>query len=204
MFAEYVPHHSEWFDIVKRRVILFVIKLQDFAKECGVTDRAIQKHLVKYADELNGLYERKGPNGTWLSDAACDILRSKMKQQPIVVSDGSLARQAEELKAENVQLLKELHNVQTDIIELQRQNTKLIAENARISLLEADNEAKAQQLTDAEKSAQSANSKLSEATKAFEDKEQQLQAEIEQLRQQLESEKQRPLTLRERFFGRKN
>lgn len=183
---------------------LFVIKLQDFAKECGVTDRAIQKHLVKYADELNGLYERKGPNGTWLSDAACDILRSKMKQQPIVVSDGSLARQAEELKAENVQLLKELHNVQTDIIELQRQNTKLIAENARISLLEADNEAKAQQLTDAEKSAQSANLKLSEATKAFEDKEQQLQAEIEQLRQQLESEKQRPLTLRERFFGRKN
>lgn len=183
---------------------LFVIKLQDFAKECGVTDRAIQKHLVKYADELNGLYERKGPNGTWLSDAACDILRSKMKQQPIVVSDGSLARQAEELKAENVQLLKELHNVQTDIIELQRQNTKLIAENARISLLKADNEAKAQQLTDAEKSAQSANSKLSEATKAFEDKEQQLQAEIEQLRQQLESEKQRPLTLRERFFGRKN
>lgn len=183
---------------------LFVIKLQDFAKECGVTDRAIQKHLVKYADELNGLYERKGPNGTWLSDAACDVLRSKMKQQPIVVSDGSLARQAEELKAENVQLLKELHNVQTDIIELQRQNTKLIAENARISLLEADNEAKAQQLTDAEKSAQSANSKLSEATKAFEDKEQQLQAEIEQLRQQLESEKQRPLTLRERFFGRKN
>lgn len=183
---------------------LFVIKLQDFAKECGVTDRAIQKHLVKYADELNGLYERKGPNGTWLSDAACDVLRSKMKQQPIVVSDGSLARQAKELKAENVQLLKELHNVQTDIIELQRQNTKLIAENARISLLEADNEAKAQQLTDAEKSAQSANSKLSEATKAFEDKEQQLQAEIEQLRQQLESEKQRPLTLRERFFGRKN
>ena len=183
---------------------LFVIKLQDFAKECGVTDRAIQKHLVKYADELNGLYERKGPNGTWLSDAACDILRSKMKQQPIVVSDGSLARQAEELKAENVQLLKELHNVQTDIIELQRQNTKLIAENARISLLEADNETKAQQLTDAEKSAQSANLKLSEATKAFEDKEQQLQAEIEQLRQQLESEKQRPLTLRERFFGRKN
>ena len=43
-----------------------MIKLQDFAKECGVTDRAIQKHLVKYADELNGLYERKGPNGTCL------------------------------------------------------------------------------------------------------------------------------------------
>ena len=31
-----------------------------------------------------------------------------------------------------------------------------------------------------------------------------LQEAIEQLRQQLESEKQRPLTLRERFFGPKN
>lgn len=181
-----------------------MIKLQDFATQQNVTERQIYRLLQKYADELQGLYERRGQNGTWLTDEACEILHSKMRQQPVIVSDGSLARQAEELKAKNLELLEELHTVQADMIELQKQNTKLIAENARISLLEADNETKAQQLTDAEKSAQSANLKLSEATKAFEDKEQQLQAEIEQLRQQLESEKQRPLTLRERFFGRKN
>lgn len=161
-------------------------KLQDFAAQQNVTERQIYRLLQKYADELQGLYERRGQNGTWLTDEACEILHSKMRQQPVIVSDGSLARQAEELKAKNLELLEELHTVQADMIELQKQNTKLIAETARISLLEADNDVKTQKLA------------------AADDEKQQLQAEIMQLRQQLESEKQRPLTLRERFFGRKN
>lgn len=163
-----------------------MIKLQDFATQQNVTERQIYRLLQKYADELQGLYERRGQNGTWLTDEACEILHSKMRQQPVIVSDGSLARQAEELKAKNLELLEELHTVQADMIELQKQNTKLIAETARISLLEADNDVKTQKLA------------------AADDEKQQLQAEITQLRQQLESEKQRPLTLRERFFGRKN
>lgn len=163
-----------------------MIKLQDFAAQQNVTERQIYRLLQKYADELQGLYERRGQNGTWLTDEACEILHSKMRQQPVIVSDGSLARQAEELKAKNLELLEELHTVQADMIELQKQNTKLIAETARISLLEADNDVKTQKLA------------------AADDEKQQLQAEITQLRQQLESEKQRPLTLRERFFGRKN
>ena len=161
-------------------------KLQDLAAQQNVTERQIYRLLQKYADELQGLYERRGQNGTWLTDEACEILHSKMRQQPVIVSDGSLARQAEELKAKNLELLEELHTVQADMIELQKQNTKLIAETARISLLEADNDVKTQKLA------------------AADDEKQQLQAEITQLRQQLESEKQRPLTLRERFFGRKN
>lgn len=161
-------------------------KLQDFAAQQNVTERQIYRLLQKYADELQGLYERRGQNGTWLTDEACEILHSKMRQQPVIISDGSLARQAEELKAKNLELLEELHTVQADMIELQKQNTKLIAETSRISLLEADNDVKAQKLITAD------------------EEKQQLQAEIEQLRQQLEREKQRPLTLRERFFGRKN
>ena len=62
-----------------------MIKLQDFARQQGVTDRAIQKHLKTYAAELEGLFQRKGPNGTWLTDEACEILRSKMKQAPVTV-----------------------------------------------------------------------------------------------------------------------
>lgn len=108
----------------------------------------------------------------------------------------------EKSPAHTAGLFSFLHITQT--VALLNENKALIEKAGQIKLLEADNEAKAQKLADAEKSAQSANLKLSEATKAFEDKEQQLQAEIEQLRQQLESEKQRPLTLRERFFGRKN
>lgn len=75
-----------------------MIKLQDFARECGVTDRAIQKHLKTYADELEGLYQRKGPNGTWLTEEACEILRSKMRQNPIVIGDNEIYRKNEALQ----------------------------------------------------------------------------------------------------------
>ena len=78
-----------------------MIKLQDFARQMGVTDRAVQKHLRKYAAELEGLYQRKGPNGTWLTDEACEILRNKMRQQPMAVADA-------DMKAENDRLRREL------------------------------------------------------------------------------------------------
>ena len=62
-----------------------MLKLQDFSRQQGVSDRQIQRLLKKYEKELEGQFERKGPNGTWLTDEACDFLRGKMKQQPVAV-----------------------------------------------------------------------------------------------------------------------
>ena len=77
-----------------------MIKLQDFARRQGVTDRAIQKLIKKYADELEGLYQRKGPNGTWLTDEACEIIRSKMRLVPaaIIEPDGRVTELEERVK----------------------------------------------------------------------------------------------------------
>jgi len=74
-----------------------MIKLQDFARECGVTDRQIHRLLSKYEDEVTGHFERQGQNGTWLDEIACDILRSKMKKTPPAVSDQQTVREKEEL-----------------------------------------------------------------------------------------------------------
>lgn len=83
-------------------------KLQDFAREMGVTDRMIQKHLRKYATELEGHYERKGPNGTWLDDEAQDIIRSKMRQAPVAIfeEDPRVNRQQKEIEDLREQLKK--------------------------------------------------------------------------------------------------
>lgn len=81
-----------------------MIKLQEFARQQGVTDRAIQKHLKKYSAELDGLFERRGPNGTWLTDEACEILRSKMK-----TLQGELYDQSKDLK------IKELEDCIADL-----------------------------------------------------------------------------------------
>lgn len=89
-----------------------MIKLQDFARQCGVTDRAIQKHLKKYAAELEGLYQRKGPNGTWLSDEACEILLTKIKRQPAAILDPQTNSRLIELEAENKKLREMLDKAQ--------------------------------------------------------------------------------------------
>ena len=89
-----------------------MIKLQDFARQCGVTDRAIQKHLKTYAAELEGLYQRKGPNGTWLSDEACDILLTKIKRQPAMILDPQSNSRLTELEEENKRLREMLDKAQ--------------------------------------------------------------------------------------------
>lgn len=113
-----------------------MIKLQDFARECGVTDRQIQRLLKKYEGDLTGLFERKGSNGTWLTNEACEILRSKMKQQPIVVGDAETHRRVEDLLEENRNLLKALNGAKDRIIEMQGVQARLEAAEKETKLLE--------------------------------------------------------------------
>ena len=89
-----------------------MLKLQDFSKQQGVSDRQVQRLLKKYEKELEGLFERKGPNGTWLSDEACEILRSKMKTQQVAVyeEDPKVAL----LQQENEALRRQLDRANED------------------------------------------------------------------------------------------
>lgn len=128
-----------------------MIKLQDFARECGVTDRAIQKHLKNHEKNLEGHFERRGKNGTWLDQTAQDYIRSLMVQQPIVVGDAETHREVEELKEENRALLKALNGAKDRIIELQDTRLQLEAAERETKLLEgfvADAKAEIRTLTE--------------------------------------------------------
>lgn len=125
-----------------------MIKLQDFAVECGVTDRQVQRLLKKYEEDLTGHFERKGANGTWLDEEACQILRGRMKQQPIVVGDAETQREVERLKEEVLRLHEKLESTQDALraslqaqIELQGTQALLEASERRTEALEADLEA---------------------------------------------------------------
>lgn len=89
-----------------------MIKLQDFARQLGISDRMVQKHMNTYAAELEGHFERRGHNGTWLDETAQEIIRSKVKQQPVVFfdEDPRLAK----LEAENTELQRQLNAVNED------------------------------------------------------------------------------------------
>lgn len=128
-----------------------MIKLQDFARECGVTDRQIQRLLKKYEEELTGHFERKGPNGTWLDEEARQILRSRMKQQPIVVGDGEIYRRNADLEQEVKDLNAELKDAYKEQAQMLRQLGELrgvqarleASETARLALTEARDDFKA-------------------------------------------------------------
>lgn len=120
-----------------------MIKLQDFAAQQHVTDRQIQRLLKKYEKELDGLYQRQGPNGTWLTDEACEILRSKMKKSAIAVyePDPAVARLEAELE-EAKQLAKEywaqLKQKENTVSRLVEQNDEYRLQASSVRALEAE------------------------------------------------------------------
>lgn len=122
-----------------------LIKLHDFAVAHGVTDRAIQKHLQKYADELEPHVQRKGPDGTWLTDTAQDILRSKMKTNPVLIMDENNSA----IYEENKKLKEDLLTAYKRINEVAELNINLVTELGEQKLLAA-------RTTDAEKRASEA------------------------------------------------
>lgn len=186
-----------------------MIKLQDFAKQQGVTDRAIQKHLKTYAEELDGLYQRKGPNGTWLTDEACEILRSKMKQAPAPIVFEEDPR-VKELEAANKELQKQLNEANLNFQKYAANTAATLAEAnkqlqlaERASSLEAENSnlrtekcSLEQKIAEAEKASQKLSEELTGANKALED-------ENHLLKNELEVEKTRKLTFKERLLGKK-
>ena len=116
-----------------------MIKLQDFARECSVTDRQVQRLLKKYEDELTGLFERKGPNGTWFSDEACEILRSKMRQQPITIIESD--KRIDELQ-ERIRELEHLLSEKDKMLTFSQQATQE-AQNKVNLMLDEVNKVKA-------------------------------------------------------------
>lgn len=159
-----------------------MIKLQDFARECTVTDRQIQRLLKKYENECKGHFERRGSNGTWLDDECQKILKSKMKDKAIVLNDTLKQFQNQ---------IKELENkIERKDVIIERLQQR---EQDKDSLIE---NLKSEKLLIEEK-------KNSEITR-IEDQLYLEKQNRERLEKELEEERHRKLSLKERLFGRKD
>lgn len=188
------------------------VKVSDFARDAGVTSRAIQRHIQNLGQSLEGHIERRGPhNAIWMDEIAQELVRSRMDTTPPpVVSDSSLLD-------ENAALRDTLLKLQNQHIELQQRMielTALAAEAATSRKMLAAAEKKENDLqmelnTTREEAAAAANMASLEAAAAS--------ARIEELQKQveeanckaaamadaLEEEKGRKLSWRERLTGRK-
>lgn len=177
-----------------------VVKLGDFARECGVTDRAIQKHIKTLADKLDGHYERRGPNGTWLDEVAMDMIRGRMvTPPPPVVSDGRLTEENEKLRRALMELQTKYIAMQEKMIE----QAALVAEaemgKRLLQAAQADRDQKDQELQAERVRAEQAVMEAKEA----QEKAAEARAQAEAAAAALEAEKSRRLTLKERLTGRR-
>lgn len=136
-----------------------MIKLQDFAKQKGVTDRTIQYHLKKHKKELEGHYERRGSNGTWLDEYAIDYLSQFMKSNPVVLAEADQQKEIQELKDKLIkaqEINNELHAKYETMLE---KASKIDSERL---LLEKDIELKKKEKTLLEEKIEAQNQELKE------------------------------------------
>ena len=129
----------------------------------GVTDRAVQKHLQKYAAEFEGHVDRQGPSGTWLDDTAQEILRSKIKRQPVAVFEED--PRVERLQAENADLQNRLLKAFELLDKAQQKNEALQASLDEQRLIAANVEETTRRAEEAEQAASDARARAEQAEK---------------------------------------
>ena len=173
---------------------LNVIKLQDFARDCGVTDRAIQKHIKNHEEDLQGHIERRGKNGTWIDEYAEEYIRGLMKTAPVVVGDNAQLRKIDELE-QKIDRLYGYIEKKDDFIN--RMMEAAAVQQKRIENLES------QKLLIEERTEKKIIDVRKELEASHRAAEKQQSEEIERLRQELDREKNRPLTLKERLTGKR-
>lgn len=178
------------------------IKLSDFARDCGVTDRAVQKHLKKLETELEGHFERRGPQGgTWLDEFAQEKIRARMiTPAPPVVADNRLME-------ENAELRRSVMAMQQKYIELQE---RMMEQTALIATAEANKrllDAATEREGELRQAAQESREKAVEAEKRAESAAAEAaaaRAAAAEAQAALDAERSRKLSIKERLFGQKS
>lgn len=159
-------------------------KLRDFARKRGVTDRAVQQLLKKYAAEFEGLVERRGHNGTWLSDEACELLISKMKINPVVVLENDqtekIQKYEQRIKDLEDQVKQKEQYIQVLEVTGQKKSEQLLAMENDLKLIET---AKKEQ----EEDIQTLQAELLKSNQIFFEKQQMKENEIQNLKKEKEN-----------------
>ena len=160
-----------------------LIRVREFADECGCTPQNIYLHLKNYAAELEG-HTHKGRRGILLDAYAQDFIRQAMYPKELS-TDNSVQK-----------LQEEVADLRAALFKAGQQNLELAAK-----LAETEG-ARDRALIDAGQY----QKLLAESTQEKEAREQELAAarqEAQQVKEDLQAEKTRKLTFLERLTGRK-
>ncbi len=117
------------------------ITVRQYAKSRGVSYEAVRRQIQKYGADLEGHIEKKN-NTSLLDEDACDFLDCHRQKRTLIIDDGGGKSEIEVLKMQIARLQAEKEALKDKIIALHeekqlsdKQNTELIEDNARKTLL---------------------------------------------------------------------
>ena len=106
-----------------------LIRVRDFAKECGCTPQNIYKHVRNYATELEG-HVLDSARGKLLDEFACDFIREAM--YPRELDTGSevtkMAQELAELRAAFMKLGQENLRISSELLQTQGERDRAVLE----------------------------------------------------------------------------
>lgn len=172
-----------------------LVRLRDFAEINRVAERTVQLHVKNNWEELKDHVDRRGKQGTWLDEYAQEFLlgvvRLPTKDEVLVPSPREAA------------LMLELKEVTMNLAAAERRAAQHAEAAGKVALLAATTQAQSEKITELAAAKGMAEQALEDEKKDHEVDNAAKDALIERLQLQLENEKVRPLTLKERLFGKK-
>lgn len=197
-------------------------RIREFADECGCTPQNIYIHLETYREQLEG-HVLKGSRGKVLDDYACEFLRSVMNPKELN-ADNQLMEEVNKLRALLVEASTENSKLVSELSELKTEHYKLKQdfENKEKLLLESNEKSEAlqnefNQISKNLDELQSLHQELTESNDKLKEHYQDLGRDFtnlqkenlnlvkdkEGIKEELEKERTRKLSISERFFGYK-
>lgn len=129
-----------------------VITLRDYARQNNISYEAVRKQLVRYKDELGDHIIRDGRQ-QFLDEEAVAFLDGKRQKNPVAIIHQDKDERIEALQNELNMAKDMIIGLQEERNKLKEEKYALEAENAKIALLEADNEAARAKAAEAEQEA---------------------------------------------------
>ena len=152
--------------------------IKDLAKEMNCSYEAVRKQVKRYSKQLKEhIYTEHKTQ--YLDDYACDFLRDKRQDSPVVVSRIEYDEAVELLKEKYTAALEEISRLKDEKQRLTEEKYQLEVKVAKTALLEAQNGDLSREKGEALKEAGNAKKAAQEALQA------------------LEAEKQRPISFME-------
>jgi hypothetical protein len=165
-----------------------MITVKELAERNHVSCEAIRKQLRRYKKELDGHVLQQGRTQL-LDDEAIAFLQEHRSRNPIIIQQEDKSAWIEQLQEQNTLLLAKVAE----------QAEKIVAQSKEILQLERFRLESSEKLRLSEELSHKSERKVQELTTQSE----RAAAELKQLRAELEAERHRRLTWKERLFGRK-